>query len=433
MRPRIFVSAVSAEFKSTRQLIANILVRLGYEPITQEILGTEPGNLTKILSDKVDACDGLIQIVGQAYGEEPPSPLPDFGRVSYTQFEMLYAQSVKKRVWIIIAKDDYQRDAPLELLDIPTDLAKIPKGETIQSYQEIRRNLQRSYSDRIIKAGFLRSNVSTTSELELVVERMKDELGEIRRRFDGWQKRIQWIMMATAICSAVSAVLVIGRGGNQTLGPDVQADSCALFFQHCESFPFPKPRTSPPDEIPDVLITNNEYLAFDSRTTRNDDDFFVYHFRSKADANINADAKHSLSLVDLPNLLKKDQGDALIEPRENLNRTLDLNRVAKVFLKNQHVKIRLTNESDSCVYLQFTANQESNPYKSYLQPGEEFSWTFARPLWYHVILAEMGGKTIDFGWLFLPPVKSVDFMIDHDNSNGSWKFAMQGRDIPLKP
>ena len=35
VRPRIFVSAVTSEFGSTRQLVANILTRLGYEPVMQ--------------------------------------------------------------------------------------------------------------------------------------------------------------------------------------------------------------------------------------------------------------------------------------------------------------------------------------------------------------------------------------------------------------
>ena len=32
---------------------------------------------------------GLIQIIGQGYGAEPPEADADYGRVSYTQFEFL--------------------------------------------------------------------------------------------------------------------------------------------------------------------------------------------------------------------------------------------------------------------------------------------------------------------------------------------------------
>jgi hypothetical protein len=40
---------------------------------------------------------GLIQIVGQGYGAEPPMVDANYGRVSYTQFEFLYAREKKKK------------------------------------------------------------------------------------------------------------------------------------------------------------------------------------------------------------------------------------------------------------------------------------------------------------------------------------------------
>src|SRR5271167_4979273 len=86
-QPPVFISCVSPEFRQTRSRVAAILTRLGYTPIFQEIFGTEPGDLRQVLRDKIDACEGLLQIVGKAYGAEPPSADADFGRVSYTQFE----------------------------------------------------------------------------------------------------------------------------------------------------------------------------------------------------------------------------------------------------------------------------------------------------------------------------------------------------------
>ena len=66
-QPAIFISCVSHEFRQTRGRVAAILTRLGYTPVIQEILGTEPGDLRQVLRDKIDACKGLIQIVGQGY------------------------------------------------------------------------------------------------------------------------------------------------------------------------------------------------------------------------------------------------------------------------------------------------------------------------------------------------------------------------------
>ncbi len=52
MKPRVFLSAVSHELAKSRQLAANILVRLGYEPVWQDIFGTESGEICKLLQEK---------------------------------------------------------------------------------------------------------------------------------------------------------------------------------------------------------------------------------------------------------------------------------------------------------------------------------------------------------------------------------------------
>ena len=99
-QPSVFISCVSPEFRQTRSRVAAILTRLGYTPVFQEIFGTEPGDLRQVLRDKIDACEGLIQIVGEGYGAEPPTVDAEYGRVSYTQFEFLYARSRKKKTWL---------------------------------------------------------------------------------------------------------------------------------------------------------------------------------------------------------------------------------------------------------------------------------------------------------------------------------------------
>jgi hypothetical protein len=51
-RPLIFISAVSQELRSARQLVANTLTFLGYQPIWQEIFGTESGDLRDLFGDR---------------------------------------------------------------------------------------------------------------------------------------------------------------------------------------------------------------------------------------------------------------------------------------------------------------------------------------------------------------------------------------------
>jgi hypothetical protein len=71
-----------SHFQAT-QLAANILPRLGYVPIWQDIFGTEAGDLRQMLRDKIDDCEALLHLVGFAYGYEPPTPDPEFGRCYY--------------------------------------------------------------------------------------------------------------------------------------------------------------------------------------------------------------------------------------------------------------------------------------------------------------------------------------------------------------
>src|ERR1700675_1747786 len=113
MSPRaaIFISAVSRELKSARQLVANTLTFLGYQPVWQDIFGTETGDRPDLLRQQIDQCKGVVQLVGQSYGAEPPTPDAEFGRVSYTQFEALYARKRGKKVWYLFIDETFPIDA----------------------------------------------------------------------------------------------------------------------------------------------------------------------------------------------------------------------------------------------------------------------------------------------------------------------------------
>jgi len=85
-RPVIFVSAVSKELKSARRLVAHTLLFLGYDQIWEDIFWSDQGDLCEVLRKKIDGSQGVVHLVGQCYGAEPPVIDADFGRVSYTQF-----------------------------------------------------------------------------------------------------------------------------------------------------------------------------------------------------------------------------------------------------------------------------------------------------------------------------------------------------------
>jgi hypothetical protein len=185
-QPSVFISCVSPEFRQTRSRVAAILTRLGYTPVIQEIFGTEPGDLRQVLRDKIDACEGLIQIVGQGYGAEPPMVDANYGRVSYTQFEFLYACEKKKKTWLLFAGDTSTRDTPLERLDLPND----PAHPDPAGYQAERRALQLTYRDKRRNDGHLYFDATGDTDLELKVERLRDELAELGRAFKLWQNKV---------------------------------------------------------------------------------------------------------------------------------------------------------------------------------------------------------------------------------------------------
>src|SRR5579859_5057808 len=110
-RPTIFISAVSKELKSSRQLVSNTLQFLGYEPVWQDVFGAEQGDVQAMLREKIDACHGVVQLVGKCYGAEPPSPDEQFGRVSFTQYEAFYARQRGKKIWYLFLDESFPADA----------------------------------------------------------------------------------------------------------------------------------------------------------------------------------------------------------------------------------------------------------------------------------------------------------------------------------
>lgn len=181
MKPRIFISAVSKELRSARQIVANTLMALGYEPIWQDIFDTSGEDIRHMLRNKIDSCSALLQIVGEAYGAEPPTSDPKFGRVSYTQYEALYARSSGKKVYYLIGSNALPRDAEPESIDLPRDDSDVARADADQ-----RRQLQRDYLASVQSTGHIYYAVQSNPETELAVRRLKDEHDRLRRGFRNW-------------------------------------------------------------------------------------------------------------------------------------------------------------------------------------------------------------------------------------------------------
>jgi len=203
LRPRLFISAVSEEFGSVRRAVAATVQRLGFDPVTQEDFPTGYGELRQWLREQIQSCEGLLQLVGQGYGAEPPEVDADYGRVSYTQFEFRYAQRQGKKTWVIVLDDGYPRDTPVDRLDLPRDSA--PPGPA--GYQAERRRLQEAYLQRLRDENHLRHRAGTVIELENTVLRLRDELAELREKAKWHERRV---VVSLAVLAALLVVLGAG-------------------------------------------------------------------------------------------------------------------------------------------------------------------------------------------------------------------------------
>src|SRR5438552_8598456 len=190
-RPLIFISAVSRELRSARQLVANTLTFLGYQPVWQDIFGTETGDLRSLLREKIDQCKGVVQLVGQSYGAEPPAVDEEMGRVSYTQYEALYARKRGKKVWYLFIDESFPIDA------------HEPEPEEL-------RELQTAYRRRLQSDTHVFHPLTSSEALEASVLKLRDDLTRLRRGVK------QWAVGVTALL-AVIAGLVIWQLRSQAL------------------------------------------------------------------------------------------------------------------------------------------------------------------------------------------------------------------------
>ncbi len=175
-RPLIFISAVSKELRSARQLVANTLTFLGYQPVWQDIFGTEGGDLRGLLRQQIDGSKGVVQLVGSCYGAEPPALEEQFGRVSYTQYEALYGRQRGKKIWYLFIDESFPIDA------------HEPEPDELRQLQDgYRRTLQ---SDTHVY-----HSLTTTEGLEASVLKLRDDLTQLRRGVKQWALGITALLL----------------------------------------------------------------------------------------------------------------------------------------------------------------------------------------------------------------------------------------------
>ncbi len=127
---QIFLSAVSPEFESARDEVANGLQAKGLEVKVQRSFRQENDAATTLekLHNYIRDCDAVICIVGRYSGSYPPDEadflpkqmLPEeLDCAGYTQWEFHFARHYKKRLYIYFADGDWQPDKPPGAADDP--------------------------------------------------------------------------------------------------------------------------------------------------------------------------------------------------------------------------------------------------------------------------------------------------------------------------
>ncbi len=122
-RPEIFISAAATEFGPLRQVVAAVLRDIGAAPVEHTDFSVAYGPLQGVLNLTIKRCDAVIHIAGLSFGPEPKERTLGAPRRSFTHFEVDVAKSLKKPVFVFVAKPGAGGSLPA-----PED----PEAEAIQ-------------------------------------------------------------------------------------------------------------------------------------------------------------------------------------------------------------------------------------------------------------------------------------------------------------
>ena len=124
---KIFLSAVSGQFKACRDALRSDLAAVGADVVVQEDFQQHGGTLLQKLEEYIDSCDRVIALVGNVYGWEPEfAVMPDNASArSYTQWEYYFArgerlngtQATVKPIYVYFATPGYLEQHPVEQSD----------------------------------------------------------------------------------------------------------------------------------------------------------------------------------------------------------------------------------------------------------------------------------------------------------------------------
>ncbi len=121
-RESVFISAVTRELGTVRDLVKKALEDSDYHAVEQKNFPADYRDLKDKLRERIGSCEAVIHIAGHCYGAEPPEKPADAPRRSYTQLEYDIAVELEKPVYAFLTGAGFPADRhdsePAELQEL---------------------------------------------------------------------------------------------------------------------------------------------------------------------------------------------------------------------------------------------------------------------------------------------------------------------------
>lgn len=131
LRPTIFLSGVSSEFRSFRDAVEVEVQKKGCFAENQSSFGVDYHTVEEMVRRRISDADAVIHIVGFRFGAEPKDRPADKPRRSYTQMEYDIARELEKPIYVFLSSDAGIADA-LGTDDTEESALQLAHRQTIQ-------------------------------------------------------------------------------------------------------------------------------------------------------------------------------------------------------------------------------------------------------------------------------------------------------------
>ena len=183
VKPSVFVSATSADLRTTREIAGRALITLGCLPVAQSVFPTAGYvEVRELLRQKIQGCDAVIHVAGLRFGREPdPATLPPGAkRRSYTQMEFDLARELKKELYVFVCAEDYPYDAARPGTDPAEEPAEL-------------QDLQREHRSALVAGKELFHQLGASDDVAEKVKSLETRLGLLKAQLQRAHHQMRYV------------------------------------------------------------------------------------------------------------------------------------------------------------------------------------------------------------------------------------------------